>query len=135
MLPNWKFANNSQPNSIDRIWVGWNPDKVNLTICKCSTQLIYTIVTSVDNALTFEASFVYGSNNIQDRKSLWTELTYISASIGNTPWITLGDFNVVLSPFEVFGGSSGRDDGDVDFTNLIYSICLEDLKYTSFYFT
>ena len=38
-------------------------------------------------------------------------------------------------PSEVFGGNPGKDQGVVDFTNLVYSICLEDHRYTGFYFT
>ena len=84
-LPNWTFVNNSQPNSIDRIWVGCNPDKVNLRVSKCSNKIIYNTITLLDNALSFEASFIYGSNNAQHRKVLWNNLIFISASIITTP--------------------------------------------------
>ena len=109
LLPSWTFVNNSQPNSVDRIWVGWNSAKVNLNVILITQQLIHVTITSIDLSVHFEASFIYGYNTIQDRRALWKDLRRISSSIGDTPWISLGDFNVILDPREYFGGSQGND--------------------------
>ena len=103
-LPSSNFVTNSIPNSVDRIWVGWNPAKVNLNVIFCTQQLIHVNITSVDLSAYCDASFIYGFNTIHERRSLWTDMRMVSSSIGDTPWISLGDFNVILDPRESFGG-------------------------------
>ena len=135
MLPHWNFVNNSQPKSVDRIWIGWNPNKINLTISKCTNQVIHVHIDNMDQTISLDASFIYGFNSIQDRRSLWNDLRSISASLGDLPWISLGDFNVVLNPFEIFGGKLGRDQGAEEFNALVNSTCLVDLHYTGVFFS
>ena len=91
LLPSWKFVSNSQPNAVDRIWVGWNPDKVNITVILNTPQIIHVSIASLDLSIVYEASFIYGLNTIQDRRSMWTSMRTIFASAGGTPWISLGD--------------------------------------------
>ena len=55
--------------------------------------------------------------------------------MGPLPWISLGDFNVVLNPCEVFGGNLGRDQGAEDFNDCVNASCLVDLRYTGCYFS
>ena len=108
IIPNWQFVTNCQTDSIGRIWVGWNPEKVFLNVLMCSQQLIHVKIVSVDLLVTFEASFIYGLHTVQDRRSLWRDLSRCAASTGSISWISLGDFNVVLHPNEVFGSNQGR---------------------------
>lgn len=51
MLPNWNFITNSQPNSVDRIWVGWNPEKVNVTTVICNSQIIHVKIENIDHSM------------------------------------------------------------------------------------
>ena len=135
LLPSWTFVNNSQPNSVDRIWVGWNSAKVNLNVILITQQLIHVTITSIDLSVHFEASFIYGYNTIQDRRALWRDLRMISSSIGDKPWVSLGDFNVILDPREYFGGNLGIDHGALEFADLVHDACLQDLRYTGMLFT
>ena len=50
----WTFITNSDPHNVDRIWVGWNPDKVYLTINLCNNQIIHVYVSSIDHSLTLK---------------------------------------------------------------------------------
>ena len=134
-MPCWKFITNSDPHAVDRIWIGWNPNTVSLTVKHCNQQIIHVLVSSIVHSITFEASFIYGYNNIQDRRPLWCELRRISASSYDHPWICLGDFNVVLQPHEIFGGNPGRDRGIDEFTDAIFASCLVDLRFVGLYFT
>ena len=59
----------------------------------------------------------------------------ISVSSGKRPWICLRHFNVILHSTKVFGVNHGPERGAVEFTNMVYSTCLEDLRYIGFYFT
>ena len=135
LLPSWNFVTNSHPNSVDRIWVGWNPDRVNLFVTLITHQLIHVTVTSIDLSVHFEASFIYGYNTIQGRRALWKDLRIISSSISDAPWICLGDFNVILDPREYFGGNIGIDHGALEFAALVRDTCLQDLRYTGMLFT
>ena len=86
-LPNhWTFISNCQSNSVDRIWIGWNPSKVHLTVLKLTSQVIHVYTESLDKSIQFYASFVYGSNLTQDRRSLWTDLRDCSLPLGDLPW-------------------------------------------------
>ena len=134
-LPNWNFITNSNPDTVDRIWVGWNPDVVCVTALLCSSQVIHVNVSDIAHFCSFFASFVYGYNTIQARRALWRDLRGIATSCGDFPWISLGDFNVVLDPHEIFGGNSGRDLGAIEFSNLVNYACLQDLRYTGLFFT
>ena len=69
-LPSWKFVTNNQPNYVDRIWVGWNPDKVNLNVTLCTQQLIHVTITDVGMSIHLEASFIYGFNTVTERRAL-----------------------------------------------------------------
>ena len=134
-MPHWKFVTNCEPLSVDRIWVGWNPDKVSLNVNLCNQQIIHTSISSIDHSISFEASFIYGSNYIHERRVLWSDLRMIAAASYSTPWLCLGDFNVVLQPHETFGGNQGRDRGADEFTDAIYSTCLVDLRFIGLFFT
>ena len=84
-LPSWKFVTNSLPNSVDRIWVGWNPDNVNLHVTINTQQMIHATITSIDLSIQLDASFIYGYNTIQDRRALWRDMRLVSSSIGDVP--------------------------------------------------
>ena len=134
-LPSWKFISNSQPDSVDRIWVGWNPNTVILNVIICNHQLIHVSITNIDMSVQFEASFIYGFNTISERRSLWRDLRLISSSLGDIPWISLGDFNVILDSHESVGGRQCSDQGILEFAQLVNDICIQDLRYTGLYFT
>ena len=134
-MPQWKFITNSEPHSVDRIWVGWNPDKVPLTVSLSNQQIIHAFISSTDHSVSFEASFIYGLNTVHDRRLLWRDMRLIGASSNGNPWICLGDFNVVLQQQDIFGGNQGRDRGIEEFTDIIYSTCLVDLRFIGLYFT
>ena len=134
-MPHWKFVTNYEPQSVDRIWVGWNPEKVSLSTNLSKQQIIHAFISSIDHSISFEASFIYGSNCIYERRILWSYMRMIAAASYSNPWICVGDFNAVLQPQEIFGGIRGRDRGADEFTNAIYSTFLVDLRFIGIYFT
>ena len=58
----WCFVSNSTTTSAGRIWIGWNPDRVNLTVLNSTSQLIQAHLVSDDNSVSCEVLFVYGHN-------------------------------------------------------------------------
>ena len=135
MIPHWNFVTNCQGDSIGRIWVGWNPDQIKLSVLHSSNQLIHVKIENFDLSIAFEASFVYGLHSTQDRRSLWRDLKMCAASVGSLPWISLGDFNVVLNSNEIFGSTLGRDHGAEEFNDCVNATCLVDLRNTGCFFT
>ena len=135
IFPNWNFITNSQPDFIGRIWVGWNPGKVNVSLLSCSAQMIHVKIDNPDSSISFEASFVYALHTIFDRRPLWREIKQCATSNGHLPWICLGDFNVVLSANEVFGTGPRKDLGVDEFNALVNANCLVDLRYTGAFFS
>ena len=103
----WDFVSNSSPNSVGRIWVGWNPDKLNVTVLKMTSQLIHVHIEKDDRSLSFEASFIYGYNTGMARQELWSDLYSLSLSTLSTNYIALGDFNVTLCPEDVSNANFG----------------------------
>ena len=135
MISHWHYVTNCQTDSIGRIWVGWNPNKIKLTVLISNSQLMHVQIDNLDLSVTFFASFIYGLHTVQDRRSLWRDLKICAASIGLLPWICLGDFNVILNPNEVFGSNPGRDQGAEEFNDCVNASCLVDLRYSGCFFT
>ena len=135
MMPTWNFITNGQVDSVGRIWVGWNPDKVKLTVLSNTPQMIHTRIEHSGLSITFEASFVYGLHTAQDRRPLWTDINTCANSVGSLPWIALGDFNAVLHSNDVFGSTPGRDQGTIDFNACVNASCLVDLRYTGCFYS
>ena len=115
MISHWQFVTNCQADSVGRIWAGWNPEKIILTVLTITSQLIHVKIESLDLSVAFVASFIYGLHSSQDRRPLWRDLKNCAASAGSLPWISLGDFNVVLNSYEVFGSNLRRDHGAEEF--------------------
>lgn len=82
------------------IWILWNSNSVGLEILAYSDQLIHAILSlSLPGSVDVLLTAVYGSPDAKDRKGLWTSLRE-ACSLHSLPWLTLGDFNQVLSADE-----------------------------------
>ena len=61
MIPHWNYVTNCQVDSIGRIWVGWNPDKIKLSILLSTTQIMYILVENFDLSISFTLSLYMDS--------------------------------------------------------------------------
>ncbi|KAH7858770.1 hypothetical protein Vadar_027812 [Vaccinium darrowii] len=103
----WSYAHNGIPSRVARTLVGWD------------SQLL-----KVD---------VIGQNLIGDRRSLWGEMISLASSIGYTPWIQIGDFNVVRRRSErVLGFDVGVA---AEFNTCLDSIDMDDMPSKGMWFT
>lgn len=59
-------------------------------------QYIHTTITDLQTHLEIYFTFVYGLHTVDDRRSLWSSLQTIAATINNSPWGIAWDFNAVL---------------------------------------
>nr|KYP61055.1 hypothetical protein KK1_023479 [Cajanus cajan] len=78
---------------------------------------------------------VYASPHLQERSTLWNNLTRL-AQIVDGPWNLMGDFNVVLRPHERMGSATTRiNRGDIAFNNFVNQCNLLDIGFTGSPFT
>lgn len=91
---NWGFFHNYKEAYNGRIWILWK-QHVNMVRISSIDQCITCRVTINNNEMVI--SFVYASNNAQERKNLWSYLLETANMIDRDPLMVLGDFNVLLS--------------------------------------
>ena len=131
----WAFISNSTTESAGRIWVAWDPNKVSMQPLISNPQLIHVGITSVDLKIKFEATFIYAFNFGSQRVVLWNALRNLSRSMGSTPWLTLGDFNVTLKLEEIQGTDKSNAQDRTDFLNCLTDSYLVDLRYIGIYYS
>ena len=71
IMPQWNLFTNNHIDSSSRIWVLWNPNRVNVDILLSNHQMIHVRVTSDDHKISFQASFIYAYNTGLLRVPLW----------------------------------------------------------------
>ncbi|XP_074314194.1 uncharacterized protein LOC141649401 [Silene latifolia] len=116
----YRLVHNSGAHANGRIWVLWQPRSVALTVLFTSAQHIHCEVTHFATGKVVNIIYVYGFNTRTDRHELWDTLKTISASI-LSPWIFMGDFNVVRAVDERLGTANFHLADMNDFKS-----CLED---------
>ncbi|XP_026456778.1 uncharacterized protein LOC113357549 [Papaver somniferum] len=83
-----KYArDNDTNNCFRRIWVGWDPNIIQVNLLLASSQASLLEVTIV--------TIVYGDNYYLTRTSLWNMITSFVES-NSRPWVLLGDFNFIF---------------------------------------
>ncbi|XP_062094104.1 uncharacterized protein LOC133800158 [Humulus lupulus] len=96
----WNFYSSSILEG--RILLIWKANLVKIDILQESDQLLHSRVRLLGRNHDFCLSIVYGSNNLETRKLLWSDLSTVQRPI--KPWILLGDFNVVFNMDDRLGG-------------------------------
>ncbi|XP_059659110.1 uncharacterized protein LOC132305492 [Cornus florida] len=69
------------------------------------------------------------------RRGLWKDICRLAAAAPQTPWLLLGDFNVIRHPSECFGGSQRWTLAIDEFNKCIHTCELCDLRYCGTFFT
>lgn len=60
---------------------------------------------SFANDVSYVATFVYGSNYVSARRTLWGDILSIASRFQHEAWVVLGDFNAIRFSHEKDGGS------------------------------
>ncbi|XP_074305888.1 uncharacterized protein LOC141641110 [Silene latifolia] len=92
-LRNFDSYCNYQSHDNGRIWLLWNPSTTAVTILEEHDQVIHFSVKHLATGREFYLSLVYGSNNATVRHRLWH--SHRQAADTATPWVAMGDFNVI----------------------------------------
>lgn len=94
---NWDVLHNTSPNSVARIWLGWDPTLFLVQPLYEEEQCITCrIIAKTQDPVSFILSAVYGSNARSQRRDLWRSLRYQHTIIGQEIWLIMGDFNIIL---------------------------------------
>ena len=96
ICPTWSFLTNYSSHPNGRIWVLWNPTILDVTLLFSSDQVIHVQVLDMQNQTSFRVSFLYGHNDYIPRRELWASLKLFPTTTSSSPWMVLGDFNVVI---------------------------------------
>ncbi|KAL0289204.1 UNVERIFIED_CONTAM: hypothetical protein Sradi_7077700 [Sesamum radiatum] len=93
----------------DRIWVGWDATELHVDILEAHRQIVHCEVHILKLHAKCLISVVYGDYDLIPRRELWLHISQSSITVGDTPWMLLGDFNAILDSSEVSG--DGVDHG------------------------
>ncbi|GKA46099.1 RNA-directed DNA polymerase, eukaryota, reverse transcriptase zinc-binding domain protein [Tanacetum coccineum] len=80
-------------------------------------------------------SVVYGENVPKARINLWKNLLEHKVVVGDSPWVMLGDFNIILKIIEHSNGVNTRGDGLQDFVECVEDLEMEDLNMYGMFYT
>ncbi len=77
----WSLVKNYDWSTRGRIWVFWDPRVWKVNVLSKSDQFISCYVSTVNNEVYFNATFVYGDNDPSLRRVVWRELRSCAAMI------------------------------------------------------
>ncbi|GKC42597.1 RNA-directed DNA polymerase, eukaryota, reverse transcriptase zinc-binding domain protein [Tanacetum coccineum] len=117
-----------------RIIIGWDPFMLRVRLLLQIDQVMHFEVTFLYNQLKLFVSCIYADNAVKDRRTLWKNLINHKILAGDSPWVLLGDFNVLLSFDESSNCYNTRDKGMMDFKECVQDLDIEDINsYRMFY--
>ncbi|XP_056688579.1 uncharacterized protein [Spinacia oleracea] len=131
----WCWANNYSCSDKGRIWLGWNPDSVSLTIEQVDEQFIHCSVPNIHGDFEFFFTAIYGLHTIDTRRALWRELGNVNSKVGSWPWMLSGDFNTILAVQDRINGTAVTLAEIKDFGEFVDKYVLTELKSTGHVFS
>ena len=126
--PDAELFTNDSNETFGRIWVLWHPNSINAWFISATDQFIHLKVEDKKNGCQFNFIGIYASNSMQERNTLWSDLTNIANGCLNVPWIVLGDFNTVRYTNEKEGGRQLSESQLQSFNDYIDTAALFNMK-------
>lgn len=127
----WNAVSNYEFSRMGRIWVIWSRN-VKLQVVFKSSQMITCLIQLHTMDEDFVCSFIYASNLVEERKSLWKDilLQQDSSAYRGKPWLVTGDFNEILDYQEhsEAGNSPQITPGMSDFQDVTRYCSFADLR-------
>ncbi|XP_070049132.1 uncharacterized protein [Nicotiana tomentosiformis] len=134
ITPGWACLDNYEYSSRGRIWLLWDSSEIDcIELCRTS-QIIHTSVYVRRLDMRFTFTTVYGLHSLEDRRSLWGELTRLH-SIQQGPWLIMGDYNAIRLGEDRPIGNPVHELEVKDFNEFIESIGLTEMKTSGRSFT
>lgn len=126
----WRLVSNYQYSDLRKIWFIYK-DPIKVQVLYSDAQSI-TLQIFDDTGISFFFTAVYASNELDDRKNLWTSLkdTEISFRLDEKTWLVCGDFNEIIDPRESSNTSLISSTAPMrEFAAALSSMGLFDLSY------
>ncbi|GAA0160574.1 reverse transcriptase [Lithospermum erythrorhizon] len=114
-------------NCSNKIWIFWN-NVFEVEILDDNAQFVNAKVQSSLCKEEVIVTAVYASCNITTRRQLWEGL--VNMSMTTSPWVVMGDFNVIKGPSEQVRCKALDPKALEDFNDCLLSCRLEDAGYT-----
>ncbi|XP_043697267.1 uncharacterized protein LOC122648063 [Telopea speciosissima] len=127
-LPDWKYMHNGEAGNTIRIWLGWDPNILDVEEIQKTKQFIHAKVSVKGTTVSFHYTVVYAHNNLAGQKVVWEDVGSVARAIAS-PWAIQGDFNVIRNQMEKIGGEAVRFEAMEDFNSFIDDAGLIDLKW------
>ncbi|XP_062080861.1 uncharacterized protein LOC133785656 [Humulus lupulus] len=96
----WDYYSSSRLEG--RILLIWKASWVKIETIKDQDQFLHCRVRLCSTNQDFCLTVVYGSNQLETRRSLWSELANLTFPV--KPWLIVGDFNAVFDSNDRMGG-------------------------------
>jgi hypothetical protein len=133
---NWRWISNFDVSKGGtRIIVGWDPASVNVMVIHQDYQVIHCFIEPVNGGEGFFCSFIYAYHRMVPRRDLWAQLDVHKQSVGDRPWVLMGDFNTTLSNSESSSGSSKITKSMLDFRDCVNNLEVSDVCMSGLQFT
>ncbi|KAF8015484.1 hypothetical protein BT93_H1105 [Corymbia citriodora subsp. variegata] len=100
-----------------------------------NTQIIHGMIRILQSSSTLFISAVYGEHTCTSRRPLWNGINFLSATLKESPWVVVGDFNAIRDPSDRVGGSDNWILAFNEFGECLSHAELEDLRYVGFRYT
>ena len=84
----------------------------------------------IQKHIRFVITYIYGFNCYIQRRNLWQSISDIASGMGSSPWLTLGDFNVVRYCSKKLGGDQSWPNYLEEFNECCRTSFIDDLRYT-----
>ncbi|KAF2546485.1 hypothetical protein F2Q70_00019199 [Brassica cretica] len=93
----WNFFGNFEEDVSGRIIIVWDPT-VTMCIYHATAQSVTCGATILSENITLTVTFVYGFNQVEERRALWDSLVELqdTSPVASHPWSVIGDFNQML---------------------------------------
>ena len=93
----WNFFGNFEEDVSGRIIIVWDPT-VTMCIYHATAQSVTCGATILSENITLTVTFVYGFNQVEERRALWDSLVELqdTSLVASHPWSVIGDFNQML---------------------------------------
>ncbi|GJW90116.1 trichome birefringence-like protein 3 [Tanacetum coccineum] len=118
-----------------RIIVGWNVDVVHTMVISQTSQALHVKIFHKATNQTMFCSFIYASNSQIQRRLLWNELGMHKLVVRGSPWVLMGDFNVVLNMEDVYVGASSLNSAMYEFKDCVANIEVIDINLSGLHYT
>lgn len=130
----WKLANNGHLDKNCWILVFLEFVDLHLQVLSISDQYVHCAIETTNGHCKGCVTFVYAHHYHEKRKQLWSDLLHLHSSM-LLPWITVGDFNVVLDVTEKQSANGSISRVFDELQLLFVATDLHDLCYVGSKFT